>query len=147
MKVSCPGLGTTHVRALAALTARRQELLHRDGFALHAILDQAALLRPPAGSCVMAGQLSHLAGLAARPNITLQVLPLTTAWPILSPPFTLLGFPGPGDPDTACTVSHNGLNHLTRDDRHVQALCGTYAILSKAALPADTSTLRRLLRR
>jgi hypothetical protein len=60
---------------------------------------------------------------------------------------TLLGYPGPGDPDTACTVSHNGLNHLTRDDRHVQALCGTYAILSKAALPADTSTLRRLLRR
>jgi transcriptional regulator with XRE-family HTH domain len=135
-----PGLITAQVHTLAALTARRQQLLHRDGFTLHAIIDQATLLRAPADNCLMASQLGHLADLAASPNITLQVLPLTTPWPVVSLPFTLLGFPGPADQDTACSVSNGGQHHLTRDDKHVQALSSTFAKLSKAALPTDTTT-------
>jgi hypothetical protein len=139
IRTARPGLDPAHVRALAALTARRQELLQRDGFQLNAVIDETALLRPPAQASVMASQLSHLADLADSPNITLQVLPLATPWPDLSPPFTLLSFPGPGDPETACTVSHSGQHHLTRHHKQVQALSDTFTRLSRAALPADGS--------
>jgi transcriptional regulator with XRE-family HTH domain len=134
-----PGLDPAHARTLANLTARRQQLLHRDGFQLNAIIDETALLRAPAHTPVMDGQLSHLADLADNPNITLQVLPLATPWPDLSPPFTLLSFPGPGDPQTACTVSHAGQYQLTCHPKQIQALSDTFTKLSRAALPADES--------
>jgi transcriptional regulator with XRE-family HTH domain len=140
IRVARSDLGTAQTRALAALTSRRQELLHCDGFMLHAIIDETALLRAPANTRVLASQLSHLTTLLASPNITLQVLRLTTPWPVVSSPFTLLTFPESGDPEIACTVSHGGQYHLTRHDNHIQALSDTFAKLSRVALRADAST-------
>lgn len=54
----------------------RQEILERsDAPVVHAILDESILRRPIGGREVLREQLQHLAGLAERPNITVQVLP------------------------------------------------------------------------
>jgi transcriptional regulator with XRE-family HTH domain len=134
-----PGLNAADVGVLAALAARRRELLGRDGFWLHAIIDQATLIRPPATASAMAAQLKHLTGLAASENITLQVLPLTTPWPVAATPFALLAFADPGDPETACTLSHAGQHHLTTSRRHTRELASAFTKASRAALPADAS--------
>jgi hypothetical protein len=58
---------------------------------------------------------------------------------VISAPFTLLAFPEPGDPETACTVSHDGQHHLTQHDKHVQPLAHAFTTLSQAALPSCAS--------
>lgn len=56
----------------------RQEILERDNPpALVAVIDEAALLRMVGGPEVMHEQIRHLLELAARENITIQVLPLS----------------------------------------------------------------------
>jgi hypothetical protein len=81
----------------------------------------------------MPAQLAHLTSLAARTNITIQVLPLTTPWPVTSSPFTLLTFPETADPETACTFSHSGDRQLTTSPGHVRALTRTFTAISRAA--------------
>jgi transcriptional regulator with XRE-family HTH domain len=138
IRATRPELNPAQVRALATLTGRRQ-VLRRDGFRLHAILDETVLHRPPATATVMAAQLTHLTSLTASTTVTIQVLPLTTPWPVISPPFTLLAFPDPDDPETASTLSHSGQHQLTTSRNHVGALTATFTKLSRAALPAHTS--------
>src|SRR5258708_26964908 len=43
---------------------------------LWVVLDEAALRRPVGGPDVMRGQLEHLIEVSARPNVTLQIIPL-----------------------------------------------------------------------
>ncbi|MGD0244406.1 MAG: helix-turn-helix transcriptional regulator [Streptosporangiaceae bacterium] len=64
------------VRRLARLRTLRQQVLSRDGApGLDVILDEAVLRRPVGGPAVMREQYEHLAEVAARPGVTLQVLP------------------------------------------------------------------------
>jgi transcriptional regulator with XRE-family HTH domain len=63
------------------------------------VLSESVLRVHVGGPAVMRGQLRRLAGTAALPNVTLQVLPFTTAahaQPIS--PFTMLEFADPADP-------------------------------------------------
>lgn len=73
----------------------RQRVLTKDGpVDLAVVLDEAALLRAVGGPDVMRGQLAHLAQMAARPNVTVQVLPLVAGpHPATTGEFTILGFP------------------------------------------------------
>jgi hypothetical protein len=68
----------------------RQRVLIKDQPAdLAVVLDEAALLRRVGGAEVMRGQLAHLAGMAERPNVTIQVLPLSAgAHPATTGEFT-----------------------------------------------------------
>lgn len=141
IRATRPELQPRQARVLASLTARRCLLLPRDGFRLHAILDETALRRAPATASAMPDQLAHLTSLAARTNITIQVLPLATPWPVTSSPFTLLTFPDPADPETACTLSPSGDHQLTTSPGHVRALTGTFTAISRAALPPEASSL------
>lgn len=62
------------------LRMRRQQLWDRGDPpppGMWAILDEAVLRRPVGGRDVMRGQLERLRDIAARPNITLQVLPFS----------------------------------------------------------------------
>jgi transcriptional regulator with XRE-family HTH domain len=60
------------------LRLRRQETLHGDDPArLWAVIDEAALRRPVGGVAVMRKQVAHLIEAAERPNVNIQVLPLS----------------------------------------------------------------------
>ncbi|MFJ5231865.1 helix-turn-helix domain-containing protein [Kitasatospora sp. NPDC088391] len=62
--------------ARVALLANRQTLLDRPSPPfVHVVLDESCLRRPVGGNAVMAEQLNHLEGLAARPGITVQTAP------------------------------------------------------------------------
>ena len=80
---------------------RRQHILTRDAdpCQLHAVIDQNAIARltDPA---IRAPQLTHLTEAAARPNITVQVIPFTAGpYPGAGEVFTILSFPGPAERD------------------------------------------------
>lgn len=58
------------------------------------VLDEAAVLRTVGGPEVMREQLARLVTMAARPSITVQVLPLGAgAHPATTGEFTILAFP------------------------------------------------------
>jgi hypothetical protein len=64
------------VRRLATLRTLRQQVLSRDDSPrLDVILDEAVLRRPVGGPAVMRAQYGQLAEIAARPGVTVQVLP------------------------------------------------------------------------
>jgi transcriptional regulator with XRE-family HTH domain len=73
----------------AALTRKEEPL------GLTAVLDEAVLRRQVGRPGVMRAQLLHLADMAARPNITLQVLPFSRgSHPAMTGAFAIYLFPG-----------------------------------------------------
>jgi transcriptional regulator with XRE-family HTH domain len=83
------------ISRLAQVRMNRQKVLTRDKpLRLHVILDESVLLRQIGDTETMKGQLSHLAELAAHPNIMLQILPLSAGPHLsLSGVFTIVRFP------------------------------------------------------
>jgi transcriptional regulator with XRE-family HTH domain len=79
----------------------RQRVLTRDDpLQMAVVIDEASILRTIGGPEVMREQLGHLTAMAARPNITVQVLPLDAgAHPALNGEFTILTFPDLVAPD------------------------------------------------
>lgn len=68
------------VRTSMEFHTRRRRLLDRkEPPEFTAILDESILLKPIGGPSVMRDQLRHLLELAARPNLTVRVLPLKSA--------------------------------------------------------------------
>jgi transcriptional regulator with XRE-family HTH domain len=92
-----------------ALRMRRQAVLDQpEPPRAQVVLSESVLWMQVGGAAVMRAQLLRLADLAARPDLTLQVLPLRAAahaQPVT--PFTMLEFADPADP----TVVY--LEHLT----------------------------------
>lgn len=80
-----------------AVRMRRQRLLGTaTGPRVLAIADEAVLRRPCGGTEVMRRQLQHLVGLAERPWLTLQIMPLGSGGlAAQSGAFTVLSFPEP----------------------------------------------------
>jgi transcriptional regulator with XRE-family HTH domain len=72
---------------------RRQQVLERDSLQLSVILDESVLKRRIGDDSVMYEQLQHLARVAERDNVTLQVLPLDAQHPTVpSDSFVIFGF-------------------------------------------------------
>ncbi|MBB4679525.1 helix-turn-helix domain-containing protein [Crossiella cryophila] len=94
--LSClyPHLSYRDVRRLVGILAARQLILDRDPMPrLHFLIDEAALRRPIGGPGVHAQQLQAVAAAAARPNLTVQVVPLSAgAHPGVAGSMTLLEF-------------------------------------------------------
>jgi transcriptional regulator with XRE-family HTH domain len=103
-----PGSGT-QIGRLVDLRMERQKILGQDSPPdVWVVLSEGVLRAHVGGPAVMRAQLQRLAEVAGRPNITLQVLPLTRAahaQPI--GPFTMLEFPDAADPAVVY------LEHLT----------------------------------
>ncbi|MBV6699850.1 helix-turn-helix transcriptional regulator [Kitasatospora aureofaciens] len=78
----------------AQLRLQRQEVLHRpDPPEVRAVLNEAALSRPVGGNAVMREQVLHVLSLTERPNVSVQVLPLSAdAHAAMSMPFHILSF-------------------------------------------------------
>jgi transcriptional regulator with XRE-family HTH domain len=83
-------------RGVALRTTRQKVLTRSDPLRVWAIMDEAALRREVGGPEVYRGQLEHLLTLLERPNVALQVLPLSSGVHAGGGSFSLLRF---GDPD------------------------------------------------
>ncbi|MFF3438245.1 helix-turn-helix domain-containing protein [Streptosporangium sp. NPDC002721] len=83
----------------------RQEILFRENPpTLLALIDEAALRKSIGGAEVMREQIGHLIEMAAKPNITVQVVPDSAgAHPALEGSFVTLDFPN--DPSLVYTVT------------------------------------------
>lgn len=85
----------SHAETRVALRAGRRDILTgRSPVELLALIDSEVLVRPVAPREVMVDQLRHLLEMAARPNITLQIVSSTAPGynPMLSGPFKILEF-------------------------------------------------------
>lgn len=87
----------------AQLRATRQEILDRpEPPVLRVVIDESALLRAAGvGAGVMAGQYRRLLDVAARPSVTVQVMPLDAPVADGRVSFTVLRFADPGEPAVA----------------------------------------------
>jgi transcriptional regulator with XRE-family HTH domain len=87
-------------RRVALRMARQPALTGTDPPQLWAVLDEAVLRRTVGGRGLMRMQLDHLVGLAAMPNVAVQVIPFVAgAHPGMGKPFVILAFPERADPD------------------------------------------------
>jgi transcriptional regulator with XRE-family HTH domain len=88
----------------------RQQLLDRpEPPELSFIVDESVLLRAIGGRAVMRAQLEHLVAVAARPRVTVRVIPLALGEHVgLRGPFVLLRFSGSHDPDVVYIEQRRG---------------------------------------
>jgi transcriptional regulator with XRE-family HTH domain len=101
-----------------AIRMKRQQLLTQpDAPELWAVLDEAALRRPPAGPAVMRAQLEHLLELTGLPNVTLQIVPFDAGpHAAAGGPFTILRFPEPDLPDLVYLEQLNSALYLDQQE-------------------------------
>jgi hypothetical protein len=98
-------------------TERQKRLTAPDAPSLWTVMNEAVLHRQVGGQAVMAGQLAHIGQLAARPNVTVQVLPFTAgAHPAMLGSFTLMQFPDPADRDVVYLEAETGALYLEKPE-------------------------------
>lgn len=130
--------GENQQQRLAEERRSRQQLLEGDDpLQLHVILGQALLLQVVGGKEVMAEQLRHLLNMGGRPNVTLQVVPLSEgAW--VTSPSVILGFDG-DDPDIAY-LEHAAGGETVENVEDVRKLNGTFEdVAENKAAPEGVS--------
>src|SRR5712691_3411501 len=128
---------------------RRQQLLTQPGApALWAVLDEAALRRPPDGPKVMRAQLEHLLQITDLPNVTLQIVPFDVGpHAAAGGPFTILRFPEPDLPDLVYLEQLNSALYLDQPDDVIDYV----TVMDQLCIQAKTGTaskdmLRALLK-
>lgn len=119
---------------------RRQERLSQnDGLSLHCVIAEEALHRNMLPDEQMSQQVTHLAAVAAWPNVSVQVLPLHAGAHVgMHGPFTVLRFADPTHADVAFRDDPLG-GHLIDDPRDVPELTRLFSELQTQALPAKES--------
>jgi transcriptional regulator with XRE-family HTH domain len=102
--------------ALVEIRMRRQEIFDRaDPPLLFFILDEAIVRRLIGGKAVMRRQIHRLIEVAARPNVTVELVPFSAgAHPGLKGPFVALEFPDPADDDVLYLENPRG-DLISRD--------------------------------
>jgi transcriptional regulator with XRE-family HTH domain len=110
-------LTSENIDSLVQVRMRRQELLDReDAPLLLFIMDEAATRRLVGDRHVMRRQLDRLTELAARPRITVEVLPFSAgAYPALNGSFVIQEFPDSADADVLYQEGPQG-EELRSDD-------------------------------
>jgi transcriptional regulator with XRE-family HTH domain len=95
------GAAADRVNTLVEIRMRRQEQLDRDDPPLlFFILDEAVVRRLMGGRDIMRRQIRHLVETAARPNVTIEIVPFSAGThPGLRGPFVIVELPDPGDDD------------------------------------------------
>ncbi|MBV9384586.1 MAG: helix-turn-helix domain-containing protein [Streptosporangiaceae bacterium] len=85
------------VGRLVRVRMRRQQVLNREGLQLSIVLDESVLNRRIGDEPVMYEQLQRLAQEAARPDVTLQILPLDAQHTVFGESFVIFGFGADSD--------------------------------------------------
>ena len=133
------GTEPSRIDQLWAARTERQELLERpEPPQMFFILDEAAVHRPVGGEAVMRNQRAHLVGLAARPKITIQVVPFEVgAHPGMRGPFIYLEFPDADDIDVLYLEQQMG-DYVFRDEEDVTGrYLETFFALERMASPPN----------
>ena len=127
-------------RAVELRMARQRVLSGPDPLRLWCILDEPVISRAIGGPPVLREQLTRLLEASHQPNVTLQVLPLSSGvHPALNGPFCILKFPERSDQDVVYTEGVAGHAYLERD-AEVRFCAEVFDLLRAAALsPADTA--------
>jgi hypothetical protein len=140
---------TEEVERRVSLRMQRQRLLTQpDAPDFWAVLDEAALRRPPDGRAVMRGQLEHLLEITDLPNVTLQIIPFKAgAHPAAGGPFTILRFPEPDLPDVVYLEQLSSAQYLDQPDDVMTYLAVMNQLCVQAANgSASRDMLRALLK-
>jgi transcriptional regulator with XRE-family HTH domain len=136
-----PELSTGQLHRIVQVRRARQAMLDReDPPHLRLVLNEAVIHRVVGGEQVMNEQIKHLAAMARRPNITVQVLPFAAgAHPGMKGPFTMLRFPE-GFDDMDCVYLENENGSVWHEKPHeIGRYTDVFGRLSKMALsPEDT---------
>jgi hypothetical protein len=138
--------GAEAERRVGLRLARQQILERADPPRLWLVIDETALRRPAAttGPDVMRGQLARLIDAAARPNITLQILPFTAGLhPAMYGPFRLFRFDHPGQPDIVYGESLTSAYYIDKPDETAAYAQALDRISAQAPAPDQTLTILR----
>jgi len=107
--------GTAIEHKIAVRTARQERLTADDAPQFWAVLNEAVIRRVVGGPEVMRAQLEHIAAMADRQHISVQVLPFRAgAHPAMDGSFIILGFPEAPDPDVVYLESQTGSLYLEK---------------------------------
>jgi len=129
---------------LVRVRTRRQQVLDRDGLQLSVVLDESVLKRRVGDESVMYEQLQHLAKEADRPNLTLQILPLSAQHTVFGESFVIFGFGPDSDAMLQDVVSaeHMRSGFSSEGERETYLHRIAYQMLSEASLdPAASKAL------
>lgn len=127
-------------RRVQARMARRTLLGRHDAPALHAIIDESALRRQVGNKDILRRQLTQLWDFARRPNITVQVLPLTAgAHPGVEGAFIILSYTEQFIPDVPYSEGPFG-DVYPESATEVARINLAWERLAATALPAEAST-------
>lgn len=130
---------TAQINQIWAARLERQELLERaDPPEMFFILDEAAVQRPVGGEAVMRHQRARLLELAARPTVTVQVVPFEVGAHVgMRGPFIYLEFPGADNPDVLYLEGQTG-DYVARDEEDVMgSYLESFFALEKIASPPN----------
>lgn len=133
------------VERIAASRVRRQQLFARKNPPrFHAVIDEAALIRPaaPDRPDVMRAQIHHLINRANDANVTLQLLPFTAGLHAgVSGPFVLLEFPDPADRPVVYLETRAG-GHYLEDTAEITEYQDLFTHLHTTALSHEATVAR-----
>jgi transcriptional regulator with XRE-family HTH domain len=142
----------TEVERRVQVCRRRQDVLDTDradgGLRLSAVVDESVLHRcvvpgdPARDTAIRRGQLERLAAVAARPNVTLQVLPFAAGLPpVTAGSFSVLDSPASGAPDVVYLENKTRIFFIDAE-AEVHRYTRAFDLISELALdPADSLTL------
>jgi transcriptional regulator with XRE-family HTH domain len=134
-----PGVDAEEISRRVHVRIARQPLVHRatSPLQLSVALNEGILRRPVGGPRVMSEQLTRLAEVSERPNVSLRVVPFSTGLHggMLSGPFVILRFPLNGDgresePATVYVDGFTGALYLDKPnevDRYARAFDSIWA--------------------
>ena len=142
---SFPSEGEEESERRVALRLARQDLLRRPAPPQYwVILEETVLRRPIGGPEVMRSQLECLIEAAARPHVTIQVLPFSAGWhPAMYGMFNLFRFPDDALPDVVYSESLTSATYLNKSEETAQYTEALDRMAAQAATPDQTIAIMR----
>ncbi|WP_432118236.1 helix-turn-helix domain-containing protein [Streptomyces sp. bgisy032] len=140
-----PNAPASEVERRVELRRTRARLLFRpDAPQLWAVIDESVLLRVLGSAEVMREQLAHLVEMAQRPNVTVQVVPLSvTNASAPAIPVTYLRFGGLDLPDVVYLEHIKSANFLEDRDETEEYRIALDRLADEALKPRDSLALLR----
>ena len=143
---TAPAVGEDEAeRKIEVRLARQERLTADDPPEYWAVLNEAVIRRVVGGAEAMRAQLGHIAEMAERPHVNVQVLPFGAGvHPAMDGGFSVLGFPEAADPDVVYLENQAGSLYLEEEaeiDRYARMFSH---LIAKARDPEES---RRMIAR
>jgi hypothetical protein len=127
-------------RAADERQARQRLLSKPEPLHLHAIISEAALMHQVGGPVVMAAQLRHLITMGTQPNVTIQVVPLTTgAFGPMNSPVIILEFADDPENPHSVYLEYAAGGETIDNQKDVSLFVTLFNNVRALALPPDES--------